>query len=194
MKTLPIYIIEHLEPELWEWCLIEYKHISEHVGRDNLWFTNIKKKDISKLENYGKVFTESVRAIKIDKACILDPESPTILTPQDSKQFDYFVFGGILGDHPPRKRTEVELTAFLPGLPTRNIGKEQLSTDNAVFVVSEIVNGKEFKDMKFQQGTEIEIDDIQSTILPFSYPIVDGKPHMSQDLIKYIIKKDKVKK
>ena len=37
-----IYVIEHLEPKLWEWCEIEYESISKIVGKENLWFTNIK--------------------------------------------------------------------------------------------------------------------------------------------------------
>ena len=40
-----IYIIEHLEPKLWEWCILEYEHISQTVGKDNLWFTNIRDKE-----------------------------------------------------------------------------------------------------------------------------------------------------
>ncbi len=37
------FIIEHLEPELYPWCLIEYKHISKIVGKNNLIYTNINK-------------------------------------------------------------------------------------------------------------------------------------------------------
>ncbi len=48
------YIIEHLEPELFEWCLIEYEHISKLVNEDNLIFTNIKKqKDAKNYKNTG---------------------------------------------------------------------------------------------------------------------------------------------
>ena len=46
------YIIEHLEPELYEWCLIEYKEISKIAGKENLWFSNINPKDKKKLEAY----------------------------------------------------------------------------------------------------------------------------------------------
>ena len=45
-------IIEHLEPELYDWCLIEYEHISKIAGKGNLIFTNIKnKKETEKLKN-----------------------------------------------------------------------------------------------------------------------------------------------
>ena len=38
-----IYVIEHLEPRIYRWCVIEYKHISKIVGKENLWFTNGKR-------------------------------------------------------------------------------------------------------------------------------------------------------
>ena len=76
MNTKKTFIIEHLEPKLWEWCLIEYEHISETIGRENLWFTNIKnEKDKQKLEKVGKVFRESVKEMSLNNICILDPES-----------------------------------------------------------------------------------------------------------------------
>lgn len=186
-----IYIIEHLEPELYEWCLIEYKHMSKIVGKDNLWFTNIKEKDAEKLKKYGSVYQQSIKQMTLQKICILDPDSNKTLTPEDSNNFNYFVFGGILGDHPPRKRTGPELTQFIKA-ETRNIGKAQLSTDNAVFVVHEIASGKNLKDIPFQDEIEIEINETESTILPFRYPLVNGKPNISEELIEYIKKDDKI--
>ena len=55
-----MYIIEHLEPRLWKWCMIEYKNISKIVGRKNLWFTNIKQKskEVKELAKYGKISKE----------------------------------------------------------------------------------------------------------------------------------------
>src|SRR3989344_2037027 len=74
------FIIEHLEPKLYEWCLIEYKHISKLVGKKNLIFTNIKnQKDISKLRKLGSVKKESVAELKLNKACLLDPKASKTL-------------------------------------------------------------------------------------------------------------------
>ena len=184
----PIFIIEHLEPKLWPWCIIEYKSISKLVGKDNLWFTNINKRDKQKLSNYGKVYTESIKNLDIEfsKACILDPDAPKTLEPQDAKSFQYFIFGGILGDDPPRKRTAPELTSFIPQAHKRNIGKEQFSTDNAVYVANEIINGKSLKEIPFQDTIEIPINKVESTILPYRYPLIKGKPRISQELITYL--------
>jgi ribosome biogenesis SPOUT family RNA methylase Rps3 len=190
-KQKPIYIIEHLEPELFEWCLIEYEHISETVGKDNLWFCNIKNlDDRKKLERFGKVFSESIRELKIDflRACVLDPESNVLLSSEDRNLFDYYIFGGILGDYPPKKRTSVELTKFIRS-STRNIGKEQMSTDNAVFTTKEIINGKKFNDLKFVDKVSVEINEFESVDLPYRYNVVDGKPFMSKKIKDYLIKK-----
>ena len=185
----PVYIIEHLEPELFEWCLIEYEHISQFIGKDCLWFTNVKNEaDIKKLESFGKVFAESVKNMKLGKACVLDPEAEKTLEP--GEDFDYYIFGGILGDFPPKKRTKVELTRFIPDIPTRNIGKEQMSTDNAVYTAVQIAeNGKKLSELKFQDKVSIEINEFESVELPYRYNLANGKPFMSSKIKEYLVKK-----
>lgn len=182
----PIFIIEHLEPRLWHWCLIEYKHISKIVGKKNLWFTNVKKGS-TKLSKYGKVMKNSVRVLKLKNACVLDPEAKKTLSPKD--KFDYLIFGGILGDYPPKKRTKKELTKFIKNAAVRNIGKEQMSTDNAVYTVHEIVNGKNFKNLKFQDNLSIEIEKGLSLDLPYRYNLVKGKPLISKELLNHLKRK-----
>jgi ribosome biogenesis SPOUT family RNA methylase Rps3 len=187
-----IFVIEHLEPELYDWCLIEYKHMSKIVGKDYLWFTNILPKDIDKLKNYGKVFIESVKSMQLSKTCVLDMESDIELKTEDKNKFNYFIFGGILGDNPPRKRTNPELTQFIKNAEVRNIGKAQFSTDNAVYVVKKILDGTPLNKIPFQDKVEIRINSIESTILPYRYPLVKGKPNISKELIKYITKDNKI--
>jgi len=189
-----IYIIEHLEPELFPWCIYEYEHISELVGKENLWITNItNKKDSAKLNKIGKIFSERVWDLDIDfsKVCILDPEANSTLSSEDSSLFEYFIFGGILGDYPPRKRTKEELSKFIPDCEKRDIGKEQMSTDNAVFTVFQIVHGKNFSDLKFKDGISVEINDFESIDLPYRYNIIKEKfgsevPFISEKVIEYL--------
>jgi len=192
MEKKPIYIIEHLEPKLWEWCLIEYEHISEIVGKDNLWFTNLKpvksKKDIKKLEKLGKVFNESVAELELDGACVLDPEASETLAPEETLNFNYLIFGGILGDYPPKKRTKKELTQFIKNPVVRNIGKEQMSTDNAVFTVKQIELGKKFSELEFKDNVSIQINEFESVDLPYRYNLVNGKPFMSSKIFFYLKK------
>ncbi len=188
----PIFIIEHLEPELYEWCLIEYKHISKIAGKSNLWFTNIKTKDANKLLRYGFVFRKSVKSLSINNACILDSESNIQLTPKIAKLFKYFIFGGILGDYPAKKRTKQELTEKL-NFPSYNLGKAQMSTDNAVYTVKQIISGKDLKNLPCKDNIEIPINKIESTILPYKYALINNKPLISRGLTKYL-KKNKFQK
>lgn len=180
------FIIEHLEPEVYKWCFLEYKHISSIVGKENLWITNIK--DGSKLNNCAKIFKESVSKINLKKVCVLDPEADKELLPVDAKNFDFFVFGGILGDYPPRKRTKDKLK--LKNAERRSLGKEQMATDNAVFVVKEILSGKKLSDLRFQDGFELDIKEGESVQLPYKYVLVDGKPLICEALVQ-MLKKQK---
>ena len=190
---MAIFIIEHLEPELYEWCLIEYESISKIIGKDNLWFTNIKnKKDKLKLSKFGKVFAGRVIDMNLKKVCILDPFAEKTLSPKETSHFDYFIFGGILVNHTMNRRTERELARFIKNGEKRNIGREQFSTDNAVFVVSRIINGIPLENMQFQNEIEIKIDKIQSTILPYKYPLINGNPRISPKLINFIKKRDRI--
>jgi len=183
----PQFIIEHLEPKLWKWCLIEYEQMSKIVGKNNLIFTNIKNNS-KYLEKFGKVKKQSVKKMILKNVCILDPEAEKTLTTKEAKQFKYFILGGILGDNPPRKRTEEELTPFVNNGIVRNIGKKQLSTDNAVYVTWKIYNGTPLNKIKFKDEIEIKINETESTILPYSYPVINDKPLISKKLVEYLKK------
>ncbi len=178
-------IIEHLEPKIWPWCKIEYRSIGKLIQKRNLWFTNIHKKN-SGLDRLGKVSKQSVINMNLKNACILDPDAAETLTHEETKSFKYFVIGGILGDYPPKKRTKVELTNKLKNVERRNLGKKQFSTDNAVYVLKEIINGKNLQDIKFQNKLNIKINEIESIELPYYYPLINGKPRISKELLKYI--------
>ncbi len=186
---MAIYIIEHLEPKLWKWCVIEYKHISQLVGKQNLWITNLKKGSTG-LQKYGKVIRNSVTELKLVKVCVLDPGAEKTLTPADAEKISYFIFGGILGDNPPQKRTSPELTTkFTYSIEIRNIGQKQMSTDNAVAVVQEIVKGKKLEQLHFQDGIEIELKEGESIQFPYRYLLTEGKPLVSAELIGYLKRK-----
>ncbi|MEK6894449.1 MAG: SAM-dependent methyltransferase [Nanoarchaeota archaeon] len=180
-------IIEHLEPKLWPWCVIEYESISKIIPKENLWFTNVNDK-ANKIKSLGKLSKESVIDMSLENVCILDPDAKTKLTPKEAKSFNYFIIGGILGDYPPKKRTKVELTSKMNGV-ARNLGKKQFSTDNAVYVLKRIIDGKNLKDIKFQNKLTIPINKVESIELPYYYPLINNKPRVSKDLIKYIKKK-----
>jgi len=188
------FIIEHLENRLYEWCLIEYKHISKLVGKKNLIFTNIKnQKDISKLRKLGSVKKESVAELKLNKACLLDPKASKTLNPKE--KFDYFILGGILGDFPERGRTNKYLTSRLNNTQIRNLGKRQMSTDTAVLVTKTIAKGKPLNKINFIDEPSITIKKgkfNEEIILPYRYVARNNRPLIHKDLILYLKKKETI--
>jgi ribosome biogenesis SPOUT family RNA methylase Rps3 len=180
-----LFIIEHLDPEIYEWSKEEYKHILKVLGKENVLFTNVKNS--SELD-FANTKNKSIKEMNLGRICILDPESKKTLSPEDKKNFDVFVFGGILGNDPPEKRTEQELSTKIKS-ETRNIGKKQMSTDTAAIVSWKILNGKKFEEIKFIDDPEIEIEEGLSTIMPYRY--LDngkGKPLISSKVMKLIKK------
>ncbi len=188
------FVIEHLEPELYEWCLIEYEHISKIISKDNLVFTNIKnKKGKNILKKYGAVEEKSISRLNFKKICILSQYSEKTLKTEDKTKFDYFVFGGILGDNPAKKRTlELEKKLEKAGLQfqTRNLGKKQMPTDTAVYVAKKILDGKKLNELKFIDELEIEINENESVNLNFRFVIDGGKLVVNEKLVGYLREKD----
>lgn len=180
------FIIEHLEDEVWDWCVLEYRHMSEIVGKDNLIFTNVPEKEKHKLEKLGRVETKSIRELNFKKCCLLEMISDKELVTNDKNKFDYFIFGGILGDNPPQGRTKI-----LHGLcEMRNLGQEQMSTDTAVLVTNMILNGKKLNEIEFKDEIELDTNEGESVILPYRYVIKDGKPVLPKGLFE-MLKKQK---
>ena len=177
------YIIEHLEPQLWPWAVLEYRHISSFIGYQNLWFTNVKKA-AQKLKTLGTVKQESVIQLGLTRVCVLDPKAKKTLTPKDKDLFDYFVFGGILGDYPPKARTG-ELTKKLK-CEIRNLGKEQMSTDTAVNVAKKILDGTPFEKLTFKDKIELDIAPGESVELPYRYLVEKGKVRITPGLKKFL--------
>jgi ribosome biogenesis SPOUT family RNA methylase Rps3 len=171
--TMAKIIIEHLDPRLWKWSLLEYSHVSDVIGKENLIITNITgEKSIEKLSRYGKVHKEKVKDLHLKNVCILDPGAKETLSPAD--KFDYLVVGGILGDYPPQKRTKKELTSKLP-FPARNLGKSQMSTNTAAIVAWKIMQGTPLEDMKFKNKLVIPTGRYEEVILPYKYLVEEGK-------------------
>ena len=188
-------VIEHVEPELFEWCLIEYKHISKIVGKNSLIFTNIRgKEDSKKLRNFGSVFGKSISELGLKNICVLSQYSKKPLKAKDKNLFKHFVFGGILGDNPARKRTNNLINKLKKSkikFSTRNLGKEQMPTDVAVYVAKKILDGKKLSDFRFVDNLEIEINEHESINLDFRYVIDNNRVIISKKLVDYLRKRKK---
>jgi ribosome biogenesis SPOUT family RNA methylase Rps3 len=178
------FVIEHLELEMYPWCVIEYSHMSKRVGKTNLMFTNVSK-GADKIKALGDVRKDSIKDIPLKKACVLDPAAKRLLTPEEAKKFDYFIFGGILVDNPQRFRTKKLITSKLK-LPAYNLGDKQMSTDTAVIVCKKIVDGTPLSKLKFVEEYEIEEEPGLYRVLPYRYIVEKGKVVFAPNLKSFL--------
>ena len=104
------YMVEHLDPELGPWSALEYKAIAAESTKAQVNFVLSSVQDTLELPVELRavpglvIEPRSVEQIFNDKerVCLLDPAAKDDLSPDDGKVFDVFLFGGILGDDPPR--------------------------------------------------------------------------------------------
>lgn len=188
IKKQHLLIIEHCEPTLSEWLLLEYKHAAK-LWDDDLVFTRVAdKKTANVLQRLGSVKKEKAKNVFSNKKCIvLDPQAKKPLTPKDCTNADAIIIGGLLGYEKPRGRTK-KLISETSGFETRHLGKLQLSIDGAVFVTKAICLGLDLKDIEIAGEIEIIHDPVHSTILPFGYPVIENIPVITPGLIEYLIR------
>lgn len=108
------YIVEHLDEELGQWSELEYITIARETG--NFCLSSIpdslKATLPQKLKDTPGFFAETRGVEEVygqdpalkARVCLLDPAAQQELSPEDGELFDVFLFGGILGDDPPRGR------------------------------------------------------------------------------------------
>ncbi|KOG96536.1 SPOUT methyltransferase [Saccharomyces pastorianus] len=201
------YIIEHMEEGFSEWVILEYSQILRDVGAENLILSSLPKntteKDIpEKLLSLGLRWTTSdlknidedfkdLEPLKDGRVCLLDPRAAIDLQPEDAAEFDYFVFGGILGDHPPRDRTKELKTTYPNLLVGRRLGDKQMTTDTAIRTTQLIVKNKtKFEDIKFIDYPEFRFNKNEATEMPFRYVLdKEGRPILPEGMLE-LIKKD----
>jgi len=192
MESKPVIIIEFLEEKLTPWLLLEIRHASIIYGREYLWITNTPVKYQRLLSRYGYVYSDSVidlvsnNRINAGDVIVLDPIASKPLEYLDLVRFKFVVIGGILGDHPPQRRTHKYITSKLPSnINARNIGDNQYSIDGSVFYVNYMLINKSMSNYKYVDGVLLKRDD-REIYLPFRYPVVNGKPLLTPGLEEYL--------
>lgn len=196
------YVIEHMESGFTEWVILEYSRIIKDVGKDNLFLVSLPpsttEADIPKpLLDLGLQWTtedivpfllETQGASDKSELCLLDPRAEIDLQPADISNFKYFIFGGILGDHPPRDRTS-ELKNKLQ-CPTRRLGNLQMTTDTAVRTTQIILEKQTpFEEIKFIDYPEIRFNKHEATEMPFRYVLdSSNNPIFPEGMIELIHK------
>ncbi|KAK4056742.1 hypothetical protein OIO90_002294 [Microbotryomycetes sp. JL221] len=185
---MPTYVIEHMEPDETDgtfpkWVHLEYSQMLKLASPSHVLFSSLSRQSVQTLSNQlvtngansdqFKTETASViqlmkqHSIDLNRVCLLDPKAEKELEPQDAKEFDWFLFGGILGDDPPRDRTG-ELRKL--GFPGRRLGPVQMTTDTALGVTKLIVqDGIPYDKIDFVDHPTIKFDDHESVEMPFRY-------------------------
>ncbi|KAI6377845.1 hypothetical protein MCOR25_002367 [Pyricularia grisea] len=195
--TKKTYIVEHLDEELGPWSELEYLAIAEESQGAGSAFvlSSLPQSFVApeplqaipafKAENRG---VEELYAQDKTRVCLLDPAAAQDLSPEDGDKFDVFLFGGILGDDPPRDRTS-ELRK--KGFEGRRLGSKQMTTDTAVRVTRIVAEQKTaLEDIPYLDFPELKFNDHESTEMPFRYVKgEDGKPIMPKGMVE-LIKKD----
>ncbi|KAH6690574.1 DUF431 domain-containing protein [Plectosphaerella plurivora] len=190
------YIVEHLDPELGPWSELEYIAIAKESHQANGTFVlsslpadfkvpaKLQEVPAFKAENRG---VEELYAADKSRVCLLDPSAASDLCPEDGDKFDVFLFGGILGDDPPRDRTS-ELRK--KGFEGRRLGPKQMTTDTAVRVTRLVVEGKTALDkVPYLDFPELKFNEHESTQMPFRYVTgEDGAPIMPEGMMALIEK------
>ncbi|KAK5938341.1 hypothetical protein PMZ80_009311 [Knufia obscura] len=193
MAATLTFVVEHLDPELGPWSALEYKTIAQEsrdAGCDFI-LSSVPTSLLQSNElrdvgaNARNDAVEVYFADKKDKICLLDPSAKQELEPTDGQRFEVFLFGGILGDDPPRDRTS-ELRK--KGFTGRRLGPIQMTTDTAVRVTRKVVlEGKKLEELSYIDHPELKLDEHESTEMPFRYVAdSDGKPIMPVGMVDLI--------
>ncbi|KAH9927983.1 DUF431-domain-containing protein [Epithele typhae] len=211
------YVIEHMEEDeetpksLPRWVELEYMHMRAFAGHGaSVHFTHLSQGSCNTLSDlfasdpegtspraHAYAHQTSVmelmeaRGVPLDKVCLLDPKAEKEISPEDGDgRFEWFLFGGILGDDPPRDRTS-ELRVL--GFPTRHLGPVQMTTDTALGVTKIVVSDRTpLPDIPFVDFPTIVFNSKESVEMPFRYIAKNKDPimppgmreHLKEDLDK----------
>lgn len=161
------------------------------VGDGNLLITNFPHDSTSM--HRGITFSkESINDLNVplERICLLDSESPSVLSPDDVDKFDYFLFGGILGnvDEFDFDRTSV---LRVKGFPTRSLGSMQMTTDTAVRVSKLIlIDSVPFPSIPFIDRPEFPVSPTEKLQMNFRYVRgEDGQPLICPEVLE-LLKED----
>ncbi|TFK52826.1 DUF431-domain-containing protein [Heliocybe sulcata] len=197
---------ENTPQSLPEWVVLEYQHMRTLAGpSSSVHFTHLSQSSTDSLTSMfssapsastlaaAHAHTESILpflsslSIPLEKVCLLDPKATKEISPADAMEFNCFLFGGILGDDPPRDRTS-ELRAL--GFPSRHLGPVQMTTDTALGVTKQVVEeGVPLSKIPYIDFPTIQFSAKESVEMPFRYISQDGSPLLPPGM-KDLLKRD----
>ncbi|KAG9123982.1 hypothetical protein FRC07_013307 [Ceratobasidium sp. 392] len=204
------FVIEHMEEDDEEsktvppWVYLEYRQMITIAGASSsVLFTHLSvsskralDSELASVNSSSKfeVHTAGVldvmkqEGVELHRVCLLDPKAGEALSPEDGDTFQWFLFGGILGDDPPRDRTS-ELRVL--GFPTRHLGSIQMTTDTALGVTKRVVVDKcQLESLPYVDHPTIRFNAKESVEMPFRYIAhPDGEPILPEGM-RELLKED----
>ncbi|KAF9031361.1 DUF431-domain-containing protein [Hymenopellis radicata] len=175
------------------WATLEYAHMRILAGENSeVHFTHLSQSSRDALNASfteedslasASCFQEGVMdrinalGLSVSDVCLLDPKADQELAPPDGDgRFKWFLFGGILGDDPPRDRT-AELRVL--GFPGRRLGPIQMTTDTALGVTKIVVEDKVPLDkIPYVDYPTITFNKQESVEMPFRYIATGSEPRL----------------
>lgn len=177
------------------WLLAEYKYVAE-LFRESLTIVNVRNAVMRQaLEGVARTnssdLTEFIefKAIPQERLLILDPSAKEELRPEDLRRVDAVVIGGIMGDHPPKRRTRELISKKYPQAVTKNLGKEQLTIAGSAYVLKRISEGLNLKDIDLRFGLKVELKILDTDItiyLPYAFPYEKDTPILPKKYIETV--------
>ena len=188
-QRMPRLYIENFE-KCSEWLMLEYSHCMQTW--ETPVFTNVSDKALYKaLADRGAAVLRSplqkLKQFVPKRTLALDPQATEPLRTSDFKRHDALVIGGILGSEGFTGKTGRLMTGKL-GCRARNLGKIQLSIDSAAVVCKLVFLGMRLEDIELSTELEIMHDSGHATVLPYGYPVLDGKIIFTPGLMEYLRK------
>lgn len=187
------FIVEHLEKPLSQWCFLEYQHIITALGKDAVFFTNVDDDSEQKqLAALGvKVYKETVANLIAqgvfpkEKCVLIDLDDKGDLTPQEAPQFEYAIFGGILGDQPLSMRSNTHFSSL--HVERRQLTDKQMSTDTSVLVCDLVANKQQaLSSLHFAYEIDITLNEFETMTLPYQYLLVGNTPVFTPGLVEHL--------
>ncbi len=190
-----LLIVDNWEERLSPWLLSEYRFVAD-LFRGSVVFTNVVCEEmLQALRPLAEATSKSVREflatndIPLSKVLVLDPAAEEELSPEDLGKVNVVVIGGIMGDHPPKRRTRELITSRLPGALARNLGREQLTIAGAAYVLKKVSEGYALKDLDLRFGLTVRLNVLNADVeifLPYAFPYEWGKPVLPKDYLKIV--------
>ncbi|GJN90705.1 hypothetical protein Rhopal_003719-T1 [Rhodotorula paludigena] len=201
------YVIEHMEEDEADssfphWIALEYAQMLKWAAPNQVIFSSLSPASVKSLSEQllargaqpesFRAETKSVlelmqlEGVPLEKVCLLDPRAKGEIAPSDGNEYEWFLFGGILGDDPPRDRTGI-LRAH--GFPGRHLGPVQMTTDTALGVTSLCVQGgKTLSTIRFVDHPTIQFDAHEGVEMPFRYVVDDktGEPILPEGMREHL--------